>query len=252
MTGLLELELFGLSGGPLAAVAFITLCVLLLVYGAVSSARRRQGLGQLMTRRGFQPIEKLNPADLVTDELFYPNGFASQEMEGGYGSVLPRVPVAWSGWMGGQEVLIMEISITRPHAVKTSKSINRTVIRYVPPGDQAPPDFMIHEWVLSKGQIRGARTISGPEQIGLHYYLFSDAPDEALVPWITTSLRARLEQHRRWWIATHDGIFYLNRNTFLQRPGDMPGFLAEGEALISALLPEARQASSPDSGSGRG
>lgn len=233
---MVAIEVFGLSGGPLAAVAFVTLCVLLLVYAGVDRARRHREFEDLMPSLGFQPVEDPDPAGLVSDELFYPNGFESQGLEGGYGSILPRIAVAWSGTLGGREVMMLEVSITRPHAVKTSKSINRTVIRYVPSGAVAPPDFMIHEWVLFKGQIRGARAVSGPAQMGQHYYLFSDAPDEELAPWITTALRERLAEHRLWRIAAHDGVFFLSRSTSWQQPGEIPGFLAEAEAILSGLM----------------
>lgn len=62
-----------------------------------------------------------------------PKGFASQEKQGGYASISARVPVAWSGPAGGRAVVVMEVSITRTHATKSSKSINRTVIRCAPP-----------------------------------------------------------------------------------------------------------------------
>lgn len=235
---ILAIELFGLQGGALIAAAFVMMCLLLLIYASIDRVRRRRGLTRLMPDLGFHFVDNPDPIELVPDDLFYPNGFASQEKEGGYASVLPRVPVAWSGRIGGRKSVVMEVSITRSHAFKTNKSINRTVIRCVPPGDAAPPDFMIHEWVLLKGQARGARAISGPARIGRHYYLFSDAPEAALVPWITTALRDQLARHRLWWIATHCGVFYLSRNTSRQQTSDMPGFLAEGEALLAALLGE--------------
>ena len=237
---LLEIEVFGLSGGPLASVAFVTLCVLLLVYAGIHNARRRRELERLLPTLSFHRIEKPVAAELVTDELFYPNGFESQEKQGGYGSIA-RVPMAWSGQIGGRGVVLMDVSIRRSKAVGTDKSLDRTVIRHVPP-DGAPPDFMIHEWVLFKGQIRGARAIGGPAEIGQHYYLFSDAPDAALVPWITAALRSQLERHRLWRIAAHDGVLYLSRNTARQRPVDMPDFLAEAEPLLDGLLAGRRPA----------
>ncbi|MEM9556455.1 MAG: hypothetical protein AAGC60_19515 [Acidobacteriota bacterium] len=240
VTRLFEIELFGLSGGPLAAVSFVTMAVLLLVYAGISGVRRRRELERLLPALGFHPIEKPDPAVLVTDDLFYPNGFESQGLHGGYGSIA-RIPMAWSGRIGEREVVLMDVAIRRSKAVGTDKSIDRTVIRCMPPGDAAPPDFMIHEWILFKDQIRGARAIGGPEEIGQHYYLFSDAPDEALVPWITAALRQQLEQYRLWRLAAHDGVFYLSRDTVRQRPSDMPGSLAEAEALLDGLMREAHQ-----------
>ncbi|MEM1204915.1 MAG: hypothetical protein AAGN66_16920 [Acidobacteriota bacterium] len=237
MTRLSEIELLGLSGGPLAAVAFVTLIVLLLTYAGIYNARRRRELERLLPTLGFHRIEKPG-AELVTDELFYPNGFESQEKQGGYGSIA-RVPMAWSGQIGERGVVLMDVSIRRSKPVGADKSLDRTVIRHVPQ-DGAPPDFMIHEWVLLKGQIRGARAIGGPAEIGRHYYLFSDAPDEALVPWITTDLRGQLEEHRLWRIAAHDGVLYLSRGTVPLRPSDLPDVLAEGEALLDGLLAGSR------------
>ncbi len=238
MTELMEIELFGLSGGPLAAIAFLTAAVLLLVYAAIAGRRRRRALERLMRGLGFQQIEDPDPTALVPDELFYPNGFASQEKDGGYASILPRVPLAWTGWVGGRDVVVLDVTITRSRGRRSSKLFNRTVIRCLPPGDLAPPDFMINERVLLKGQIRGARAISGPAEIGLHYYLFSDASDEALVPWITPALRDQLARYRLWRIAAHDGVLFLGRSTAEQQPGEMPSFLAEGEALLAGMFVE--------------
>ncbi|MEO1087157.1 MAG: hypothetical protein AAFY88_23220 [Acidobacteriota bacterium] len=234
VTRLMEVELFGLSGGPLAAVVFISFCALLLIYAGVYRALRRRELERLMPRLDFQPVDSPDPAQLVPEELFYPNGFTSQQLEAGYASLLPRISQAWSGRIAGHRALVMDVSITRTRGRRTSKSFDGTVIRCAPPGD-APPDFKITEWVLFKGQIRGQRAIAGPAEMGQHYYLFSDAPDEALEPWVTPTLRSQLERFRLWDIAVHGGVFFLAQGNARLRPDDFPQFLAEAESLLAGL-----------------
>lgn len=233
-----------LEPGAIAAIAFLAIVILLLAYAAIHAKKRRQAFDQLMPQLGIERIDPPEPGDVLPDLLFHPNGFEGAPASWGKWQLLrSRVLQAWSGSSAGRSVLILDVSQDRSRTnmsgqkdeASRERQENATVIR-CDPGPGGPPDFLIWEQVLFKSQVRGQRAIHGSDQIGEHYFLFSDAPDEDLEPWITPALRETLGRHRLWRIATHNGVVFLSRGTSQQQPDEFRSFLSEGEALLAALL----------------
>lgn len=227
--------------GAVAAVSFVTVAALLLVYAARHGRRRRQQLDSLMPALGLGAIEPPAAQEVLPDLLFHPNGFSGTPGTRGRWQLLrSRVLAAWRADLAGSPVLVLDVSIDRrctdaPLSSGTSEAqVNATVIRCAP--SQGPPDFLVQEHVLFKGQLSGQRAIHGVEQIGQHYFVFSDAEDSELEAWITPQLREVLTRHRLWTIAAQDQVLYLARGTTPETPGRIRSFLEEGEAILFALL----------------
>ncbi len=228
-------------------LAFLALVVVLWIYAARHWKNRKEELKILMPNLGYQPIAEPSYKALLPELLFHPNGFES--MWGKSSSrfvendIRAFVPSAWTGHLGRREVTVLDASISRRSAKserevgKSIKNRDFTVISCRPDGDRVPPDFLIEERVLFKGQVRGERSVNGPALMGKHYFLFSDAPQEELEPWITPRLRDQLGQVRLWDLAVHRGVFYLTRTTFYpEKAAAIPDFLREGEALLAGLF----------------
>ncbi len=225
-------------------IAIFTVPILLLIYAARHGAKRRHGLAALMPSIGFRPIAEPSPAELVPELLFHPNGFGDQDADdGGWQDLLPRVPVAWSGQLGQHSVTVMEVTIHRLAYVadlqeerNIQHNLDQTVLRCASRGDDRPPEMLIKEQVLFKSRVKGARTVGGSNQIGAHYFVFSDAPQHELERWINPRLRDALSRHRLWQIATHQGVLYLTRGNSYEKSHEIKSFLEQGEFLLSGLL----------------
>ena len=229
--------------GAIAAIGFLVLVIFLGVYAAVHAKKRRAALEELAPQLGLRTVEPPEAADVLPDLLFHPNGFSETPSAWGKWEVLrSRVLRAWEGSSAGRDMVLMDVSVDRWRTDMVGqrdqdskqKQVNVTLIR-CDAGPGGPPDFLVMEHVLFKGQVRGQRSINGPEQIGEHYFLFSDAPDAELERWITPSLRDTLGRHRLWMIASHDGVLFLARGTAQQQPDELRSFLSEAEALLSSM-----------------
>ena len=227
--------------GAIGATAFVALMVLLLLYRARYLRNRREALGQLLPGLGVQAIEAPAVDAVLPTLLFHPNGFSETPSSWGRWELIrARILEAWSAELARTPVLILDVSIDRrrvdgPRSSTSEKQVNRTLIRCTPPS-APPPDFLVQEQVLFKGQVRGQRAVNGPEQIGKHYFLFSDAEDSELQPWITGRLREALGQHRLWTLAAHDGVLFLARGSSPENPTGFQTFLQEGAAILDAVL----------------
>ncbi len=228
-----------------AVITFVVGVILLWIYAARHWGKRRQALEVLMPSLGYSSIEEPSSDDLLPNLLFHPNGFESTR-KSGVGSdwleLQPRIPMAWKGRAGKRSVTVMDVSISRRQKLggkaqhrDSTRQLSVTLIRCDPGTTIRPPDFLIEERVLFKNKIKGQRSANGPEQIGQHYFVFSDASREQLEAWITPSLRDQLAQYRLWTVATHHGALYLARNR-LEKPAEFSVFLQEGEALLAGLF----------------
>lgn len=228
-------------------LVFLALALGLLIYALLHWKNRKEELKALMLTLGYESIAEPSYEVLLPRLLFHPNGFDSM-WEKSDSRLVEKdirfsVPSAWTGRLGRREVTLVEASVSRRKTRnerfvgETITSLYFTVMRYRPEGDRIPPDFLIEERVLLKGKVRGERAVNGPALMGEHYFLFSDAPQEELEPWITPDLRELLSQFRLWHLAVHDGVFYLTRTThYPEKTAEIPDFLREGEALLAALM----------------
>ncbi len=235
----------GLEPGAKGALGFVLLIIVLSVYAIRHWAKRREALLELMPRLGFVPIDEPPVDALVPNLMFHANGFESSPFPLQKRESLRRVPLAWRGHLGDYPVVVMDVSTHRQNVKVTNERdtavpFNRTVLRCEVPAGSALPDLLIDERVLFKGQIRGQRSIGGVDHFGKHYYLFSDASEQALTPWISPPLQAALDRFRLWKLATHDGVVYLQRGSSREEPKEIDSFLREGGTLLNALLSAAR------------
>ncbi len=228
----------------IGALSFVVLMVGLLIYRARHIRRRGQALDELLPGLGVQEVEAPSlhdTLDLLPDLLFHPGGFSETPRSWGNWELMRSAILrAWNAELAGVPVSILDVSIDRrrvdgPRSSTAEKQINRTLIRCAPPAD-VPPDFLLREQPLLKSQLRGQRAINGPEQIGRHYFLFSDAEDSELEPFITDHLREVLTRHRLWTVAAHDGVLFLTRGSAPESPARFQNFLNEGEAILYAFL----------------
>ncbi|MDA8021158.1 MAG: hypothetical protein MPN21_27285 [Thermoanaerobaculia bacterium] len=229
--------------GALFALGFVVLVVLLSIYALRHWAKRKAALLEMMPKLGFQAIEEPDPERLVPDSLFHPNGFGEQSTgRGTVQDVMRRVPMAWTGRLADRDVTVMDVSVMRRRTGQTedrdqTHPLNRTVLRCPTPTGEPPPDLLIEERVLFKGQVKDQRSVRGNETFGEHYFLFSSAPDTWLERWITPPLEDVLGRHRLWRLAAHDGVLYLCRGSSREEPKEMESFLHEGEEFLRAFLP---------------
>lgn len=243
------------SLGLRLAIGFVILCILLLAYSAVHWGRRRKQIVEEMARRGWTrrslpddpKMRSESVTELIPEGLFYPNGCPPKTSDGRHlevQDVLPRIVDGWTSNASGptgSSIDLLEVSIARqrrrPGEQGSSSQLNRTVFRVTPTGDR-PPDLLIEERVLFKGQVKDAVRIHGRDHLDPHYFVFSAAPTDLLERWIDEAVVELLARHRGWTVAAHAGVLFLTRNHSLQRMDDLASFLDEGDALIQAFLGE--------------
>jgi hypothetical protein len=236
----------GVPPGAIWAIAILGAMILLLLYRWFHHRKRHRELAELLPTLGFEPIAKPFPEALLPRFLFHPNGVPGPDGEepgarkgSRHQELRAWLLAAWSGRLAGAPVTLMDVAITRRKITTTSRWTtwrhDWTVLRCDPGNGRRPPDLLVEEHVLFKERIEGERALHGPAQIGEHYYVFGQAPDEELGRWINPELRERLERHRLWTLAAHGGVLYLSR-TSLESAADMPGFLRAGAGLLATLL----------------
>ena len=230
--------------GALFALGFVVFLVFISIYAIRHWAKRKEALQEMMPKLGFEAIEEPDPDRLVPDLLFHPNGFGDHTSgKGRFRDDMRRVTLAWSGRLADRDVVAMDVSVIRGRIGQsasrdTTHPLNRTVIRCPTPTGEPPPNLLIEERVLFKGQVEDHRTVRGTEIFGKHYFVFSAASDDWLERWITPALEDLLGRRRLWRLAAHDGVFYLCRGSSREEPKEMESFLREGEEFLTAILPE--------------
>jgi hypothetical protein len=229
--------------GALLVLGFVVLVVFLSVYAFRHWAKRKKALLELMPTLGFTQVGEPRPGDLIPDLLFHPNEFEGPQPGVGLIQDLhPRVTLAWTGTLADRTVTVMDVSVARIHGhraneERTGMTLNRTVLRCPTPSGEPPPDFLLTEKVLFKGQVEHHRAVRGVETFGKHYFLFSEAPDDQLARWISPLVEVALGRHRLWTIAAHGGVLYMCRGTKHEEAHEIESFLSEGEEFLRALLP---------------
>ena len=224
------------------ALGFAIFAVFISIYAIRHWAKRREALADLMPTLGFQPIEEPDPERLVPELLFHPNGFENRSSNRRkLRDDMRRVTLAWNGRLADTDIVVMDVDVIRGRVGQsasrdTTHPLNRTVIRCPTPTGEPPPDLLLEERVLFKGQVKDHRTVRGTETFGKHYFLFSAAPDDWLERWIQPTVEDVLGRYRLWRIAVHAGVLYLSRSSSREEPREMKSFLAEGEAFLRAFL----------------
>ena len=219
------MESLGVEG--IAVIAFVLLCILLLVYSVVSHGKRKEKIQQEAGRLGLGQLtddELAKRAGDLTDFL-YPNGVACELREGEERRRhLLSIIGGWSKILDGLPVTIFDVSLGSRYYDRTaggSNSLNRetsrggmtltqTVVLYGL--EQRPlPRFIIAERLPEEADYV---TVRGSTQLGEHYRCCALPTDRAQVEALFgDELLGLLESERLWSIESHgDRLIVYQKN----------------------------------------